>query len=164
MIVGMNPQDQEKCENALIRLPFSTRRHVHDLCVKALIPDASEELSEGLFSYYLMSAPAANEGGSDIDNQDIKTYYDMSPDIFFRNLATIGNHVRKSLKAIPYEYGRAITRKQRREFEKYFPSLDALSQHIKERHPEYPPEFWIPFDQALEQEKKRKHFTKVFHK
>jgi hypothetical protein len=75
-------------------------------------------------------------------------------------MTQVSKYVNESLGKIPYEYGRAMTKKQWRKLEEQLPDLDELSRHIKERHPEYPPEFWKPLEEAIEQKKKRKHFVK----
>ena len=72
-MLGANPQDNMKCENALLHLPFSARRHIHDLCVKALVPGGDDAFSEQLFRYYAFSASTiendcphtADDNGSD---------------------------------------------------------------------------------------------------
>lgn len=150
MMLGANPQDNMKCENALLRLPFSARRHIHDLCVKALVPGGDDAFSEQLFRYYAFSASTiendcphtADDNGSD---QHIINRLDL-----YKGMTQIFERVTAELKKIPYEHGKAINRKQRKEREESLPTCEEFICSMKERHPEYPPEFWAPFDQALE--------------
>jgi hypothetical protein len=81
----------------------------------------------------------------------------------FKGMTQVGKYVSESLGKIPYEYGRAMTKKQWRKLEEQLPSSDEFLRRIQARHPEYPPEFWKPLEEAIEQKKKRKAFRKIFH-
>lgn len=162
MILGKNPMDQEKCENALIRLPFDARRHIHDLCVNALFPDAGDDFSEHLFNYYMLSGTEADDECTNYKSQIEKASGNLSWIDVFKEMTQVGKYVSESLGKIPYEFGRAMTKKQWRKLEEQLPDLDKFSRRIKERYPEHPPEFWEPLEEAIEREKKRKSYRKIF--
>lgn len=163
MALGENPQGQENCEKALIRLPCDARRHIHDLCAKALFPDAGDDFSEHLFNYYMLSGTETDDECTNDESQIERESCNLNCIDVFKGMTQVSKYVNESLGKIPYEYGRAMTKKQWRKLEEQLPDLDELSRHIKERHPEYPPEFWKPLEEAIEQKKKRKAFRKIFH-
>ena len=163
MILGKNPMDQEKCENALIRLPYDARRHIHGLCAKALFPGADDDFCEYLFNYYILGGTEADDECTNYKNQIGKASCNLNGTDVFKETIQVSKHVSEKLRKIPYEYGRAMTKKQRRKLEKQLPDLHEVFRRIKERHPEHPPEFWESLEKAIEREKKRKAFNKIFH-
>lgn len=154
MMLGANPQEQIKCENALLRLPYSARRHIHDLCVKALIPDAGDEFCEKLFRHYVFGVSPLEGDCPNAAGENKREHYKMNRLGFYKGMAQIGECVNAELKKIPYEHRKAINRKQRKEREESLPTCEEFIRSMKERYPEYPPEFWIPFDQAIERKSK----------
>jgi len=156
MMLGANPLDQAKFERALLRLPLGGRRHIHDLCAKALIPDAGDEFCEQLFGHYVFYASAMEGDRPNAPGGNGWARHKISRLDFYKGMAQTGKYVNTELNKIPYEYGRAMTRKQRREEEKSWPTREEFVRRTKERHPEYPPEFWAPLDEAMEKYKEKK--------
>ena len=154
MILGLNPQDHEKCDIALMRLPFGTRRHIHDLCVKTFFPTANDEYCEHLFHYYLVSTSEIYSEPSYSKSHTLKAYSLSDLLTFYRELTLTSMYVEEQLMKIPHEFGRAITRKHWHEWEKTQPSFKEMLNHAKAKHPEYPPEFWSPYEQLIKHEKK----------
>jgi len=163
VILGKNPMDQEKCENAMIRLPFDARRHIHDSCVKVLFPSEDNGFNDYLFDYYMLNEAVAYDEDTDSGNRSSNAVCNQSANAIFRGTMQISKYVIENLKRIPYEYGRAMTKRQWRKLEEQLPDLDEFSQRIKKRHPEHPSEFWKPLEEAIEREKKREAFRKIFH-
>jgi hypothetical protein len=156
IILGLNPQEIQECETAQLYFPPGTAQHIHNLCVRALFPGADDTYCERLFRQYLFGSSESNDACPRTNN---KTNYIFRND-FIKGMAITSRHVISKLKDIPYEYGRIMTTKDRIAWEKTQPTFKDIFLRIKEKHPEYPSEFWIPYEEALvkeENQTRKKH-------
>lgn len=164
LLLGENPQDNAKFIIALSRLPSSPCRHIHNVCVKAFVPQASEEVCKGLYEHFLWDVP--DDIGIIEPNQPCGNS-NMDIIEFYQAMAQIGKVVNKQLRKIPWEYGSGMTKKQERELLGKVPlSFTEMLEDVKSRHPEYPPEHWSVFDGIIEKERQNQDRTKrgLFHR